>query len=178
MDLLREQRKFKEITLARADLNDGQSLLAVNDLFIGQKTHVSARYILEYKSQCERQSSSGIIVSTGLGSTGWFKSILEGASKIVNGCANNTSISVKKDDKFTWNSEFLYYTVREPYPSKTTQSNMVFGKISKGNSFKIKSLMSENGVIFSDGVENDFLNFNSGSEVTISIADKKGLLVI
>ncbi|MBU5316367.1 sugar kinase [Clostridium bornimense] len=178
MDLLREQRKFKEITLARADLNDGQSLLAVNDLFIGQKTHVSARYILEYKSQCERQSSSGIIVSTGLGSTGWFKSILEGASKIVNGCVNNTSISVKKDDKFTWNSEFLYYTVREPYPSKTTQSNMVFGKISKGNSFKIKSLMSENGVIFSDGVENDFLNFNSGSEVTISIADKKGLLVI
>ena len=43
---------------------------------------------------------------------------------------------------------------------------------------KIRSLMAENGVIFSDGVESDFINFNSGAEVTISVAEKRGLLVV
>jgi hypothetical protein len=38
--------------------------------------------------------------------------------------------------------------------------------------------MPENGVIFSDGMEQDFLQFNSGSSVTISIADQKGYLVV
>jgi hypothetical protein len=38
--------------------------------------------------------------------------------------------------------------------------------------------MPENGVIFSDGMEQDFLQFNSGSTVTIGIADQKGCLVI
>ena len=46
------------------------------------------------------------------------------------------------------------------------------------NTFKIKSLMAENGVIFSDGVESDFINFNSGAEVTISVSEKRGLLVV
>lgn len=30
--------------MAKAILNDGQVIYGVNDLFIGQKTHVSARY--------------------------------------------------------------------------------------------------------------------------------------
>jgi len=38
--------------------------------------------------------------------------------------------------------------------------------------------MAENGVIFSDGIENDFLEFNSGTQATISLADKRGYLVI
>ena len=33
--------------------------------------------------------------------------------------------------------------------------------------------MPENGVIFSDGVESDFLEFNSGTEAIVRIADKK-----
>ena len=178
IDLLHGQRKFKEITLAKAELGDGQNLLAVNDLFIGQKTHVSARYILEYGLKSEMQSSSGIIISTGLGSTGWFKSILQGASKIARYCDDSIMINLKQDNDFKWDSKFLYYTVREPYPSKTTKADMVFGKIENKNTFKIKSLMAENGVIFSDGVESDFINFNSGAEVTISVSEKRGLLVV
>ena len=55
---------------------------------------------------------------------------------------------------------------------------MVFGKISKDQPMSIVSQMSERGVIFSDGIEADFLEFNSGMHATIKIAEKKGLLVI
>lgn len=74
---------FNSVTFAQAKTNDGQSLLAVNDLFIGPKSHTSARYILQWGDSQEVQSSSGIIVSTGLGSTGWFQSILAGAMAIT-----------------------------------------------------------------------------------------------
>lgn len=176
-DVFRNQRRCREITLAQADLNDGQRLYAVNDLFIGQRTHVSARYTIEYNGQLEQQSSSGIIVSTGLGSTGWFKSILAGASGVAANCINR-QISMRQQEAFTWDSDFLYYSVREPYPSKWTSANLVFGRVNATSQLKIVSQMPENGVIFSDGIENDFLEFNSGTEAVIRISDKKGMLVI
>jgi hypothetical protein len=37
--------------------------------------------------------------------------------------------------------------------------------------------MPERGVIFSDGIEADFLEFNSGSKATISVAERQGRLV-
>src|SRR5262249_28472881 len=70
-------------TMARATLNDGQTLDAVNDLFVGQKTHVSARYRIRHGRREEPQSSSGIIVSTGAGSTGWLRSVLTGSVEVV-----------------------------------------------------------------------------------------------
>jgi NAD kinase len=74
--------KARQVQMAEVTLNDGQVLFAVNDFFVGQKTHVSARYLLRHKGREERQSSSGIIVSTGLGSTGWMKSVFAGAGAI------------------------------------------------------------------------------------------------
>ena len=38
--------------------------------------------------------------------------------------------------------------------------------------------MAENGVIFSDGIEKDFLEFNSGTQAVIGIAERKGVLVV
>ena len=76
------KRKIEEVVMARAKIQNGQELLAVNDFFIGQKTHTSARYVIKYGGLKEPQSSSGVIVSTGLGSTGWMKSIIAGASRI------------------------------------------------------------------------------------------------
>lgn len=78
-EVFKKTRPIKEITMAKAVLNDGQTLYAVNDLFIGQKTHVSARYRLRLGDIEEQQSSSGIIVSTG-----WLKSVLAGASGVAN----------------------------------------------------------------------------------------------
>lgn len=72
----------------------------------------------------------------------------------------------------------LYFTVREPFPSKTSSASLVFGKVTEKNALKLISQMPEHGVIFSDGIEADFLEFNSGTEATISVAEKKGHLVI
>lgn len=173
-DVLADRRQKKEITMAVAELNDGQILFAVNDFFIGRRTHVSARYSIKINGQEENQSSSGIIVSTGLGSTGWLKSVITGA-KGISGVISGSEIS----DDFNapkWNSEYLFYSVREPFPSNTTGTSLVFGKITE--SFQVISQMPENGVIFSDGIEQDFLQFNSGIEAKISVAAKKGYLVI
>lgn len=177
VEVLQNQRRCERITLAQVDLSDGQKLYAVNDLFIGQKSHVSAKYTLQYNDYREQQSSSGIIVSTGLGSTGWFKSILAGASGVASSIVNQ-KVSFRQDEDFEWDSQFLYYTVREPYPSKWTKTNLVFGKIDDSHIFKTESQMSENGVIFSDGIESDYLEFNSGAVATVQVADKKGKLVV
>lgn len=71
----------KNVTMAKAVTNDGQEMLAVNDFFIGPKSHTSARYDLTTRHIfgrviTESQSSSGIIVSTGIGQTGWYKSVM------------------------------------------------------------------------------------------------------
>lgn len=65
----------RQVQLAEARLQDGQRLLAFNDLFIGARTHVSARYQVRYGGQEEAQSSSGVLVSTGAGSSGWLSSV-------------------------------------------------------------------------------------------------------
>lgn len=174
-EVARGTRPTQNITMAKATLDDGQILYGVNDIFIGQKTHASARYELIHEKKRETQSSSGIIVSTGLGSTGWLKSVLAGAKGIARYCSKKNDEIVVSLDK---GAPELYYTVREPYPSNSTGAELVFGKIHKGTPLKIVSNMPENGVVFSDGVEQDFLQFNSGSSAEISIADRRGCLVI
>ncbi len=175
-EVVRNIRKYHEVTLAQAQLNDGQKLYAVNDLFIGQRTHTSARYTLTVNDKAEQQSSSGIIVSTGLGSTGWLKSIITGANGIAAAAQGNTKRPGYKP--MQWNADYLYYSVREPYPSKWTGADLVFGKIDARNRFQVISQMPSNGVIFSDGLENDYLEFNSGMEANVTIADKRGHLVV
>lgn len=176
-DVFNNRRQVKEVSMAKAVLNDGQTIYAVNDFFIGQKTHVSSRYYIELGSKGEYQSSSGIIVSTGLGSTGWLKSVIAGATNIVNSITND-KIKAQQQEKLKWDSDYLYFSVREPFPSKTSKANIVFGKITKGTPLKVLSQMSENGVIFSDGIESDYLQFNSGLEAKITVAEKKGHLVV
>lgn len=171
--VISENYNIKEITMAQADTNDGQSMLAVNDLFIGCKTHASARYDVTWNQHTENQSSSGIIISTGLGATGWYKSIMAQANRIAAlfGCGEI------HDSPLSWGENELNFVVREPYPSRSTQAEIVYGRIRKTDQFHVTSKMPLNGVIFSDGIESDAIEFNSGSEITISIAKKKGRLV-
>lgn len=176
-EVLQGRRPVKQVTMARAALNDGQVLHAVNDLFIGQKSHVSSRYHLRLGQREESQSSSGIIVSTGLGATGWLKSILTGAANIVSH-SSGMQINPSTDQQMDWGARYLYYSVREPFPSRASQANMVFGKIGADESLHIVSQMPENGVIFSDGIESDFLQFNSGVQATINVSEKTGHLVV
>ena len=177
MDVLNNKRKIQDVTMAKAELNDGQSIYGVNDLFIGQKTHVSSRYGIRIDKKYELQSSSGIIISTGLGSTGWFRSYITGA-RVVNNIHQDIANPKNNNLSIPWDAEFLYYLVREPFPSKVTGASLVFGKVSTNNPLQVTSNMPENGVIFSDGIESDFLEFNSGVTAVINIGENKGRLVV
>lgn len=168
------RRTIREITMAGVSLNTGESLYAVNDLFIGPKTHTSARYQLTLGEYSEVQSSSGVIVSTGLGSTGWLRSVIAGAGGIASALAQ--SDLQLANEGFDWGADHLCFSVREPWPSKTSQAGLTFGQVSRGLSLVLTSQMAENGVIFSDGVESDFLQFNAGTCATISVADRRGYL--
>lgn len=169
--------EFQQVTIAQALLNTGQTIYGVNDLFIGPKSHTSARYTIQMAGETENQSSSGIIVSTGLGSTGWLRSILAGATGVSSRLTGRV-VKTPENSKFSWSSEYLYFSVREPWPSKTTAAELSFGKITRKTPLVVTSLMPENGIIFSDGIEADFLEFNSGTQATITVADKKGNLVV
>lgn len=168
----KERYDAKGISFAEAKTNDGQRILGVNDLFIGPKSHTSARYVVQWEGHSEVQSSSGIIVSTGFGSTGWFQSILAGA----------LGITGEEDHQllngFDWHADRLQFTVREPFPSQTTGTKLVFGAIEAKSPMQVESLMPENGVIFSDGIESDYLQFNSGTKIEIGVAKEKGRLVV
>ena len=165
-----------EVTMARAVLNDGQELLAVNDLFIGHKSHGSARYRLEFGDQAEEQSSSGIIMSTGAGSTGWYSSIVRGANGIVQFYLKHADCEraelLREPAPMEWNASELFFTVREPFVSRTSSASIVHGLILPGQRFRITSRMPQSGVIFSDGVENDYLEFNSGAVAEIGLAPR------
>src|SRR5882672_7909660 len=196
-EVVLRKRPTKSVTMAKAALNNGQILYGVNDLFIGPKTHCSARYLIRSGEASETQSSSGVIVSTGMGSTGWLKSLLTGAAAITQSAGSNLArqatedlfaaknpkskgsarvrLNVKTD--FAWDANYLFYTVREPFPTNTTGVSLVFGCVTAETPLILESRMAENGVIFSDGIEKDFLEFNSGTQAVIGIAERKGVLV-
>jgi len=171
-----DERAAKAVTMAKASLSDGQELYAVNDLFIGARSHVSAIYEIATGKQHERQSSSGLIVATGLGSTAWFKSIVTGSLAIAG--SFGSSASGAHYDPLPWDARELRFAVREPFPSKSSQVDLVCGRLNQSESLRLRSLMPENGVIFSDGIESDRLDFNAGTEATIGIAERQGRLIV
>ncbi len=92
VEVFAKSRKCKEITMVQAVLNNGQKQYGVNDLFIGPKTHTSIRYSIHLGKKEEQHSSSGIIVSTGLGATGWLKSVLTGANGVSTAFGKNLDL--------------------------------------------------------------------------------------
>ena len=71
----------------------------------------------------------------------------------------------------------LLYAVREPFASKTSQLDLIAGRLHSQDQLVIDSLMPEQGVIFSDGIEQDFLHFNSGATATLGLAPERVQLV-
>jgi NAD kinase len=165
--------RSKTMRFAEAKLNDGQRLLAFNDLFIGASTHISARYKISFNNNTEEQSSSGLIVSTRAGSTGWLSSVFNMAYGVAGMFEKNL-----QPKKPALNDNQLLFAVREPFQSIRTQIGITAGLINNQNLLTIESLMPANGVIFSDGIETDFLKFNSGSIASIGIAEETAKLVI
>jgi NAD kinase len=156
-DIAVERRTMVEIAL-----DDGQKLCALNELFLGQRTHQSARYELSFKDQQVRHSSSGIIVATGTGATGWARSIqLE----------RHAAIELPKPQ-----DRLLAFFVREAFPSVATSTDLTQGTLAEAETLRITSRM-EDGVVFGDGMEADHLRFDWGLQAEVRIADR-GLFLV
>ncbi|HEX7898811.1 MAG TPA: NAD+ kinase [Planctomycetota bacterium] len=160
---------FREVTLAEAALTDGQRLLAFNDLYIGARTHVSARYRLAFGGAQEPQSSSGVIVSTGAGSTGWLSSVFNMAAALSGFSGGRPGTPLRMD----WEDPRLVFVVREPFRSRHSRADLAAGLIEAGQELVLESQMPSGGVIFSDGVEADALDFNAGATVRLRAADRR-----
>jgi len=174
VNVLENNFSSTRVTMAQASTNEGQTLLAFNDLFIGPSSHTSARYRISFDSKTENQSSSGLIVSTGAGSTGWLSSVIN----MSNGINASFQHKFKKIDlRMKWNEDRLAFVVREPFLSKHSEISLTTGFINRLHTLQLESHMPSNGIVFSDGIESDFLQFNSGCKVEISIAKKKANIV-
>lgn len=174
-NVLNNKFSSKVMRFAEAKLNDGQRILAFNDLFIGASSHISARYKISFNQNTEEHSSSGLIVSTPAGSTGWLSSIFNMAYGVTGMFQKNLKPIRPKRPKL--NDNELLFAVREPFKSIRTQTGITTGIIKNENNLTIESLMPTSGIIFSDGIESDFLRFNSGSIATIGMAPETATIV-
>jgi hypothetical protein len=150
--------------MAEATLEDGQQIVCLNEVFVGHASHQSARYRLSAGERQERQSSSGLIVATGTGATGW-------ASSIHAATGSRLRLPEAVDPVLT-------FFVREPWASVATGCEIREGEIGRSTEFRVISEMDDRGVIFGDGIEQDFLPFSYGREVTIRPAARTLNLVV
>jgi hypothetical protein len=149
--------------MVSATMDDGRSLTALNEVFVGHRTHQSARYVIALGEASERQSSSGVIVATGTGASGWARSILAGTHR---------SLALAPTDRT------LALFVREPWPSRSTGASIDFGPLAGRQTVSIVSNMDEGGVIFADGLEQDHMRFDWGRSVTVGVSNLTLNLVV
>ncbi|MBL8952409.1 MAG: NAD(+)/NADH kinase [Myxococcaceae bacterium] len=148
-------------TLVQAQTDDGRRLLALNEIFIGHKSHQSARYTLQVGERRERHSSSGLIVATGTGATGWAQSI----------ALNRRGCPALPDPA----SRELVYLVREAWASRQTGAELVHGLVAEDLSLVAE--MDDGAVAFGDGIETDCLALTYGQRLTLSRAEQSLELV-
>jgi NAD kinase len=175
--IARDERSTAAVTLAEARLSDGQVMRAVNDIFVGPRSHTSALYDIEYRQQTERQSSSGLIVSTGLGSTAWISSVIAGSLGIAQAITGRGEAAGSDGKRLPWDTDRLLFAVREPFKSRQSAAKLVYGAIDADQPLLLRSRMPEGGIIFSDGMESDYLDFTAGMEARIGICSQQGWLV-
>ncbi|WTW98092.1 hypothetical protein OG216_34255 [Streptomycetaceae bacterium NBC_01309] len=151
-------------TMAQARTDDGRTLTALNEVFLGHPTHQTARYrITTPDGRTERQASSGVLVGTGTGSTGWCGSVRRerpGAPALP-----------------TPTQEQLAWFVREAWASPTTGTDLTHGTLD-GSATLSLTVESEGLVAFGDGIEADRLVLSWGERVDVGTAGKRLRLVV
>ncbi|TNE80444.1 MAG: sugar kinase, partial [Bacteroidetes bacterium] len=146
--MIKGYSETRTVSMAEAKLQDGQRLLAFNDFYIGAASHVSSRYKIIYGERSEIQSSSGVLVSTGAGSTGWLSSVFNMTNN-VNAIGGNVKTSL--GFQMNWDDEHLIFVVREPFRSQASGVDLGYGIVSGSEKLCIESRMPNNGVVFSGG---------------------------
>lgn len=149
--------------MVQATLDDGQTLTALNELYVGDDGHQSSRYVVTTPAgESERQSSSGVIIATGTGSTGWAASI-----------ASDRGLG---DSLPAADSAMLGWYIREAWPSRSTGRTLTAGLIDEGESLQFV-VESDTLVAFGDGIEDDYLSIGWGQRLTVAVSDRRLSLV-
>ena len=152
-----------ELTMVEAVSDSGEALRALNEVYVGQSGHQSARYELSSGGGREAQSSSGLLVGTGTGGTGWLRSAwLE----------RQSTLALPARDAPT-----LAWFVREAWPSPATGTSLTEGLLRRGETLEIVSA-SDRLVCFGDGIENDALALSWGQRLTVAVSDATLRLVV
>jgi NAD kinase len=155
--------RFEERAMVEATLDDGQALVALNEVFVGHPSHQSARYLVEFGGIDEAQSSSGVLVGTGTGATGWCRSVWQQSRSDVR-------LPEPCEPRLAW-------FVREAWPSPTTGTSLVAGALGPGDGLRLVA-QSDGLVVFGDGIESDRLTLSWGQEVVIRLAERVLRLVV
>ncbi|MFJ8567742.1 hypothetical protein [Streptomyces sp. NPDC093514] len=150
--------RAEELTMVEAVADDTQRLLALNEIYLGSPGHQTARYRLGSDGENgpgEAQASSGVLVGTGTGATGWLRSLwLERGSR--------AGLPAPCDRRLLW-------FVREAWPSPTTGTTKVAGELGQGQGLQL-TVESDRMVVFGDGMESDALELTWGQSVRLGIA--------
>jgi hypothetical protein len=149
--------------MVQIDIDDGQQLVALNEIFVGDGGHQSARWQIAASDQTEHQSSSGLLVGTGTGATGWCASVHRERS-----ATEELPPPLSTD---------LAWFVREAWPSPWTGTSLTAGRLSAADQLVVRC-ESDHLVAFGDGIEDDHLNLAWGQTATIHLATKTLVLVV
>jgi NAD kinase len=145
-------------TMVEARLDDGQSLVALNEVYVGHPSHQSARYRVQPPaSRAERQSSSGLLAGTGTGATGWLRSAWQ---------QRGSRLRLPAPDE-----PAVCWFVREPWPSPTSGTSLTEGLLQVGAELSVTA-EGDNLVAFGDGIEADSLHFSYGQQLTVRVAER------
>ncbi|MEW1689277.1 hypothetical protein ACIQOF_15195 [Streptomyces sp. NPDC091265] len=148
-----------ELTMVEAVADDTQRLLALNEIYLGPSGHQTARYRLgpdATDSPAEPQASSGVLVGTGTGATGWLRSLWQERRSPL-------ALPAPTDARLLW-------FVREAWPSPVTGTSLVSGELGRGQGLRL-TVESDRVVVFGDGMEADALELTWGQTVRLGISD-------
>jgi len=156
--LLRHELPVERRAMVVAELDDGQRLSGLNEVYIGHPSHQSARYVIGTAGGArERQSSSGVVVGTGTGATGWCASI-------ARSLAHAPALPAPSETALCW-------FIREAWPSPATGTNLTQGTLAAGEWLELTS-ESERLVAFADGLESDHLELGWGQRLRIGLSER------
>jgi NAD kinase len=151
--------RVEERTMVEVAMDDGQRLLALNEAFIGHVSHQSARYRIQYRNKSERHSSSGLIVATGTGASGWTRSIQQQR-------ANRLELPRPT-------APSLAFMVREAFPAMGLGTSIAQGVIGEEETLEIVCEQESGAAVFGDGIEDDRLEPRWGQLLKVSVAGRR-----
>ena len=156
-DLMKGNYSVEEWTRLQSILNGRKLPLALSEVFVGAKMNVGmSRYIMNVGSMQFEQKSSGLIVATGAGSTGWYDAAYQTA--------------YGEPDHFAKTQRVAKFIGREMFKGHLTDSSLRHGIIHPGDELIITSLM-RNGIVSTDASEKMMFPIKNGEQVKISLSD-------